>query len=173
MEAAAIATCFVASLGMQPSTDGWTLEFTLSTVPMSYWFYQRNRLQPGDVKLSLTIPSWGLWVVNLLRHDREYHVQWRAKIDVQIEAQQIKYRKLLKWPELPNVEGFPSLVKEIETVLGIQFIPHVDVGARYINLSAGKFDDEKLSGWLAPCADSWGRFMKDSGNALASVRCST
>ena len=101
MQSDVITSQWAAGLGMQPSADGWTIEITLSTVPMSHWFYKRNKLRPEDVKLSLTAPGWGHWVAQLDRHDRLYQVQWRQGNDLRVESEQLRFRKLLKWPAMP------------------------------------------------------------------------
>jgi hypothetical protein len=156
---------WIDSLGMQPTHDGWTIQFQLSTVPMSHWFFKRNKLRPQDVSLTLTAPSWGHWSVDLRRHDGAYLVQWKQGLDIIVEAAELRYRRLTPWPALDGLAGFPALVAAIEAVLGIRFIRHANVGARWIALDARRFDDARLRAWLAPCADTWDRTMRDAPDA--------
>jgi hypothetical protein len=154
---------WIATLDMHPVADDWAIQMTLSTVPMSHWFYKRNKLRPEDVRLELVAPGWGHWRVELERHDRQYLAQWRTAGDFRVVAKQLRYRKLVQWPSLPDIGAFPALVAQIEAALNIQFIRHVNVEARDIPLAPKRFDDQKLCEWLAPCADSWGRTMRDAG----------
>jgi hypothetical protein len=81
-------------LGLNPSNDGWTTKFTISTVPIENWFYSRNKLKPEDLKLELIVPQWGSWIAQLDRHDGLFQVQWRPSNSMCVESQQLKYRKI-------------------------------------------------------------------------------
>lgn len=153
---------FLAQLGARPAQEGWTLQITLSTVPMDYWFYQRNRLQGVDLQLSLVNPAWGNWVVKLERRDEAYFAQWREDDDLRVESEQLRYRKLTPWPRLASPQDFPLWVLQLEKVLGVAFLRHANVGARWTSITEAGFDDAPLRQWLRPCAESWGKFMQDT-----------
>ena len=158
---------WLAKLGLQPHGQTWSIAIKLSTVPMSYWFVSRNKLTPGAVKLTLLAPCHGLSSAQLERHDRTYVVQWNHGVAPVVNADQLKYRKLLRWPALPDLDSFPLLVGQVEAVLGISFIRYADVAARGIRLDRRRIDEQKLRGWLAPCADEWGRYMRDAPSGKA------
>jgi hypothetical protein len=149
-------------LGLNTSNDGWTIKFTISTVPIENWFYSRNKLNPEDLKLELIVPQWGLWNAQFDRHDGLFQVQWRPSNAMYVESQQLKYRKIMQWPQLESLNEFPALVEKIESLLEVEFIRHVDVGARYIDLSQSLEKESKLHKWLSPCADTVGRLMRSA-----------
>ena len=141
--------------GLSASGDDWTIHFTLSNVPTENWFYKRNRLRPEDLKLTLDVPQWGLWRLQLERHDRLFVAQWRPA-GFFVDSQQLRYRKLIQWPTLAELDDFPLIVDRIAAALDVDFLRHVNVGARYIGLENAVSGGSRLSSWLAPCADSLG-----------------
>lgn len=151
---------WIFNLDLKPTSDGWTIAITLSTAPVENWFYKRNKLKPEDLKLTLTIPSRGNWIVELNRHDQLFQVQWRPDNDTRVESQQMKYKRLIKWPALGNLNDFPDVVAEIENVLNVKFIKHANIGARFFDLKELTSTDGKVKAWLNPCADSIGEFMQ-------------
>lgn len=151
---------WLSSLGLNSEESVWTLGFTLSTTEIENWFYRRNKLKPEDVKIELIAPSAGTWVIQLERKDRLYVAQWRKENDFRVESQQMKYRRLVKWPELNSLYDFPKLINPIEDALNIKFIRHVDVGSRMIDLKPHLNTDSKLFYWLKDCSETIGTAMK-------------
>ena len=148
------------SLGLSSDENYWTISFTLSTTKIDNWFYSRNKLKNEDVKIELITPSSGTWVVQLERKDRLYVAQWRKENDFRIESQQIKFRKLVKWPELHAIYDFPELIHAIESALEIKFIKHVNVSAKFVDLEPHINSNSKLFKWLEVCAKIIGTNMK-------------
>jgi hypothetical protein len=150
---------WASSLGIVSEQKDWVIGCTLSTAPIENWFYKRNALKAEDIKLEINVPSYGLWCAELARHDRLFHVQWRPSNDLRIESQQMKYKRLIKWPELTSPHEFPNLVGKIEDVMGIKFIRHVNVGARNINVDSLLTSKSAFHTWLSVCADTIGQGM--------------
>ncbi len=152
------------TIDMAPTNDGWSLSFTLSSAPIENWFYRRNRLRSEDLKLSLTVPQWGLWRAQLERHDDLFCVQWRPDNNFSVESQQLKYRRIIKWPEMKSLESFPILAGELERVLNVKFIPHVNVGYRFVDVGRAFKENSRMRRWLQPCASSFGKNMEQEGS---------
>ena len=149
-------------IGIAPENDAWSVSFTLSTVPIECWFYHRNKLKPDSIKLELTITGDEQWSAKLARNDGLFSVQWRRNGDVRVDSSQLKYSKLTKWPILDSLSDFPSLAARIESLIGISFVRHANVGTngwilpeRLIREAGPKFRE-----WLAPCADTIGAYLK-------------
>lgn len=148
-----------ALFGLGDMPQGSTFSVVLSNEPIEYWFYKRNKLRPESLKLELNIPSWGHWSVQLERHDKLYLAQWRPNDDLRIESQQLRYRKLVKWPRLPSLMDFPQLVGQLEESLEVRFVRHANIGARHVEpeVLAGS---PEMRRWLAPCAERFGWNMR-------------
>ncbi|MDC0008167.1 hypothetical protein OAE12_00495 [bacterium] len=142
-------------LGLAAKQDGWTMELTMSTVPIDNWFFSRNKLKPEDIKIRLIAPSWGRWLVQLERHDQLFLAQWYEDYFT-VDSEQIKYRKLIQWPALEGIYDFPKLIAPIEAALNIEIIKHIDVGARFIDLKPHLNSRSKLYEWLKDCSDTMG-----------------
>jgi len=149
------------TLDLIPKEEGWTIEFTLSCVPMEHWFYKRNQLKPEDVKISLITPQWGAWIVQLDRHDGLYQIQWHSPDSrISIKSQPLKYRKIIKWPTLNGLNDFPNLIHELESILEIKFIRHMNIACRSIKTKKAFEKNSQLRQWLKPCADTLGKNMQ-------------
>jgi hypothetical protein len=148
-------------LGVTSEAEAWSVGFSLSTVPMENWFYKRKALRPEDLKLELTVPSYGLWLAELRRHDNLFLIQWRPNGDFRVESSQLKYKKIIKWPVLNSLYDFPLLVEQIEKALSIKFIRHANIGTNgFVNLDSWVSESSpKIQKWLAPCADSIGTYL--------------
>lgn len=131
----------------------------LSNEPIEYWFYKRNRLRPESLKLDLLIPSIGNWRVDLSRHDNLYQAQWRPGNDLRIDSQQLRYRKLIKWPRLHSLMDFPLWVEQLEHCLDVRFLRHANLGARLLEPSE-LARNPRLQKWLAPVADTFGTNLR-------------
>ena len=170
---------WISELGIKTEAAAWSVGFTLSTVPIDYWFYKRNALKPEDIQLSLIVPSYGLWRAELSRHDGLFVAQWRPNGDFRVDSQQMKYRQLVKWPVLDSLFDFPLLVERIEKALSIQFIRHVNLGTNgYVDLDAWALESgPKIQHWLSPCADTMGTYLNapetDDGSSLGHAMGST
>ncbi|MCD5977961.1 hypothetical protein [Pseudomonas quasicaspiana] len=133
----------------------------LSNEPPEHWFYRRNKLRPESLKLDLNIPADGSWRVDLSRHDNLFNVQWRSDDDLRVESQELRYRKLIKWPRLHSLMEFPLLAEQLEQCLGVHFLRHANVGARLLEPEV-LARNPKIRQWLAPCTDTlgWDRKMQ-------------
>lgn len=127
----------------------------LSNEPPEHWFYKRNMLRPESLRLDLCIPSNGNWWIDLSRHDKQFNIQWRPDDDLRVESQQLRYRKLIKWPRLHSLMDFPLLAEQLEQCLEVRFLRHADLGARLLEPEA-LARNPNIRQWLAPCADTLG-----------------
>lgn len=139
--------------------DDWVIGFRLSTVPIEYWLYKRNSLKDDAIKLDITLNYSGTWVATLERHDDLFKVQWRPNNLLHIESQQLKYRKLVKWPVLEKLNAFPEFVIDLEKVLNINFIRHVDISSRLIQ-NQDLVKNKNIQQWLSVCSDTCGELMQ-------------
>ena len=98
------------------------------------------------------------WHLRIERRDELYQATFRAN-DVDVQSQQLKFRKLIRWPKLTEPEAAPEAVLKLEPLLGISFLKHVNVqGGLVDQMLAPGFDDSALLNWLGPSADSWSCF---------------
>jgi hypothetical protein len=147
--------------GFSSCHDNWLANFTLSTVPIERWRYERSKLKPEDVMIDLLVPGAGDWWVDLFRQDELYSIQWQPNEDLSIESRQIKYRRM-KWPPLESLEDFPAWVAKVESVLAVKLLRHVNVSRRATGERSNDLDywlklgEAPLRQWLAPCADTLG-----------------
>ncbi|WP_175650750.1 hypothetical protein [Pseudomonas sp. Marseille-P9899] len=132
-----------------------TFSFVLSNDPIEHWFYKRNKLRPESLKLELLVPCTGHWRVQLERNDNLYLAQWRPNDDLRIDSEQLRYRKLVKWPRLASLMDFPQLIEQLEKSLDVRFLPHANIGARGVEPET-LASNPHLRRWLAPCAQSFG-----------------
>ncbi len=146
-------------LAIKVPNGSWVIGLRISTVPMDNWFYKRNQLKEDSIKLDLNIPAEGAWVATLERHDKLFQVQWRPGDDLRVESQQMKYRKMIKWPSLGGIYDFPSFVKELERTLNIQFKPHVDLSSRLVDIDK-LVENQLIKNWLAICSNTTGHSGK-------------
>ena len=163
-ESPAAMAAWAEKVGIAPQEEPWSVGFSITTVPIENWFYKRNALRPEDIMLDLTVPSHGLWCADLYRHDKLFRIQWRPNGDLRAESQQMKYKKLIKWPHLGSLDAFPHLIAQIEETLSIKFIRHVNVGTNgWVNLESWVAESGKeILDWLSPCADTIGTYLKST-----------
>ena len=147
-------------LGIETQGDAWSLQITLSTVPMSHWLYQQHLLQPSDLKLELTVTQWGKWIATLSTHNHVLKVQWLPKKHRVVDSIYLKYRQLIQWPTLEVPFDFPSLIADIEKQLDIKFIKHVNIDTRQIDFEQSILKNILLKQWLSPFSISIGQGMK-------------
>jgi hypothetical protein len=159
VEKSEVMSAWASRLGIDAELNDWVISFTLSTAPIENWCYKRNALKPDDLKLEFNVPSYGLWCAELIRHDGLFQVQWRPQNDLRVESPQMKFNRLTKWPALYSLDEFPNLVGQIESLLGVKFMRHANVGARIINLDTLLTDKSSIHVWLSPCADTLGQNM--------------
>lgn len=140
--------------------DPWVVALRLSSVPMDHWFYRRKALQPADLQLEITIPSYGLWCATLRQHDGRFMAQWRPGGHFSVESQQMKYTRLTPWPALASLTDFPALAGALEKALSVRFIRHTNLGAHGLSDDLEHWvagaHSAPLRHWLAPCADTLG-----------------
>lgn len=75
--------------------------------------------------------------------------------DLRIEWEQLRNRKLIKWPRLSSLMDFPLLAGQLEQCLDVRFLRHANFGARLLEPEA-LWCNYKIRQWLAPCADTFG-----------------
>lgn len=98
-----------------PELPAWQIDIAIATRSPIEWTTRRNALQPDDMWLSLTLRSFFPWQVQLKRHDRLFVVDWTDR-GVTIESEQLRYRKIMKWPEIAGPAEFPRLVSELNAL---------------------------------------------------------
>ncbi|WMW80805.1 hypothetical protein RF679_00655 [Undibacterium cyanobacteriorum] len=139
-------------MGLPTRGQTWSLVFCFSTADNDAWLHARDQLRKEDLRLALSIPSYGHWCVDLRRHDGEFVVQWRPYDDLRIESSSRFYRDEFKWPRLESLFDFSQFMSELQACLKIEFI-----GGAHIS-SPSKFDLKpwlaqertKLAQWLGP-----------------------
>ncbi len=131
-----------------PELSAWQIGIVIATRPPIEWTTKRNTLQADDMWLSLTLSSFWQWRVQLKRHDGLFVVDW-ADRGVTVESQQLRYRKIMKWPEIAGPDDFPRLVGELNALFPKPF-------AREALVTILKTDDavkEALADWLSDVCD--------------------
>ena len=122
----------------------------MSTAPVKHWYFSKSRLKPDTANLEAQI-QYDKWSVKLTRNDNLYLVHWSDGKPANVRSEQLKYSVMTRWPPLAAIEEFPRLVKQIESVLGIRFLPYLDLGFPE-GESRGILRTPRLLAWLAPCA---------------------
>jgi len=146
---------WISDKGLETTVEPWSIFFTVTTTNIEHWLYSRNKLQDDHVKLELKLSHDGRWLATLERKDGLYVVQWRPDKYINIEAQQLKYRRMIKWPELCDLESFGQFIKDLENILDIKFEPHLNVGG-HIKIDEKIYNSPDLLTWLEDCIDTVG-----------------
>ncbi|WP_375580434.1 hypothetical protein ABWH96_05195 [Marivirga tractuosa] len=141
-----------------------SIVFTVSTCEIDNWLYSRNKLKAEDVCLTLRVSADDSWLVQLDRHDGLYCVQWRPNNNLQVESQQLKYRRLIPWPPVESPEDFPQLIRKIEQSLGIKFIKHANVSL-FESMEQHLSTESKLVKWLKTGTETVGTNMTSKPKA--------
>jgi hypothetical protein len=142
-----------------PPEDG-NYRIRLSTAPVKQWFFQKSKLPAQTTNIEAKIGP-KMWTVTLTRQDQLFTVIWSSGGTVSVSSDQMKYQRLVRWPALDAVENFPRLVKQVETLLGIQFVPYADITLPY-TVTPETVERPKLQAWLAPCATKVGSYIGKS-----------
>jgi hypothetical protein len=148
--------------GVSPPTDMGHYVVRLSTAPVEHWYFQQSRLKPETTNIEAVIRH-DTWAVKLTRQDRLYFANWNNGKPVTVDSEQMKYNRLTRWPALDKIENFPLLVQQLETVLGIRFIPYANFSFPESE-GRGILANPRLIAWLAPCATEVGCYI-GSGNS--------
>jgi hypothetical protein len=143
--------------GVPPPTDMGHYTLKMSTAPVEHWYFSQSRLKPDTATLEAQI-QYDKWSVKLTRKDSLYWAQWSDGQPVSVNSTQMKYSVMTRWPALAAIEDFPKLVKQLETVLGIRFLPYVDLGFPE-DESRRILTTPRLREWLAPCATQVDRYI--------------
>lgn len=146
--------------GVPPPPEDGNYHIRLSTAPVKQWFFAKSKLPAQTTNIEATI-GHKTWTVKLTRQDQLFIVIWSSGGAVSVNSDQLKYKRMVRWPALDAVEYFPRLVKQIESLLGIQFIPYADVSVPY-TVPRETVEQPKLHEWLAPCATKVGRYISGS-----------
>lgn len=132
--------------------------FTVSTCELDNYLASRSKLKAEDVCLTLRVYADDRWVVQLERHDSLYCVQWSPNSNLQVDSQQLKYRRLIPWPALESPEDFPLLIQKIEESVGVKFIKHIDVSL-FEGMEQHLKTNSKLVKWLETGVETIGTNM--------------
>ena len=148
--------------GVRPPAEDGSYEIKLSTAPVEQWFFKKSSLAPGTTNIEASIRDTS-WTVNLNRQDGLYSVMWSSGGTISVRSDQLKYKRLIRWPAIDAIENFPALVKQIETLLGLKFIPYANVTLPYTETRATLASPDLLA-WLAPCANKVGCYIGGERN---------
>ncbi len=140
-------------VGLPTHDKPWSLVFCLSTTAHESWTTDRDQLRNEDLRLALSIPSYGHWCVDLRRHDGQFVAQWRPYDDLRIESTSTYFRDELKWPRLQSLFEFPQLVLELQKCLNTQFLSNAQLSSnRDFDLNAWlSHYGTQVKQWLQPC----------------------
>jgi len=144
-------------VGLPPPERDDRYTFRLSTAPVEQHYFKKSKLSPQTASIAAEIRH-ETWTVRLTREDRLFMVTWSSSGNVAVNSEQLKYQRMIKWPALPAIEGFPALVKQLEALLSIKFLPEVDAslpGSAPADLLA----TPGLREWLKPCASKVGSYI--------------
>jgi hypothetical protein len=156
----------VNALGITLPKGNWTIILVVSTVPIDRWFYRRNALKGEDLRLEITLGNEGRWKVMLARHDNEFLVTWGRDFQPQVRAEQLKYRRMVKWPHFSALLDLGALIADLERVLNVRFERHFDVftDAGMTSEDMVKHHGQAITQWLTPFAATVGVNGKVLGN---------
>lgn len=132
-----------------PELPAWQISIAVATRPPIEWMTRRNILQPDDMWLSLTLNSLLPWKVKLMRHDGLFVVEWTAR-GIRVESAQLRYRKIIKWPEMSGPADFPLLISELNALFTTSF----STVAQIILPKADHALKQAFSHWLADVCDT-------------------
>jgi len=144
-------------VGIPPPDVDDRYEFRLSTAPVEQHYFKKSKLSPQTTNIAAEIRRQG-WTIKLTREDRLFLVIWSSSGNVTVSSEQLKYQRMVKWPALTAIEGFPALVVQLEALLGIRFLREVDAtlpASASRDLLAGP----DLVEWLKPCATKVGSYI--------------
>ena len=144
---------FLESIGFHITGEPWSIHIQWSTVNPKNWVVSRNSLEPSDLLLTLSIND-RYWNVSLQRRDEVFYVAWRES-GIDVESQQLKFRKLTKWPAINSPCDVTAAIKVLESVLNVNFYPHVNIQGTLIE---SIHNQQLLTEWLGDTASSYGCF---------------
>jgi hypothetical protein len=143
--------------GLPPPDTDDRYSFRLSTAPVEQHYFKRSKLSPQTTSITAEIQHQR-WTVMLTREDRLFMVTWSSSGNVAVNSEQLRYQRMVKWPELAAIEGFPALVKQLEALLSIKFLPEVDAKLP-VSASRDLLAAPRLLEWFRPCASKVGSYI--------------
>ena len=144
---------FLESIGFVINSEPWSIHIQWGTVNPKDWVISRNTLAPADLLLTLSIND-RYWNVSLQRRDEVFNVIWRES-GIDVESQQLKFRKLIKWPAIITPRTVIATIKQLEGILNVKFYPHVNIQGTLIE---GIQNQQLFIEWLGDTASSYGWF---------------
>ena len=143
--------------GLPPPDTDDRYSFHLSTSPVEQHYFKKSKLSPQTTNIVAVIQHQG-WTVTLTREDRLFWVNWSSGGNVAVSSEQLKYQRMVKWPALAAIESFPALVKQLEALLNIKFLPEVDAKLPD-SASRDLLAAPRLLEWFKPCASKVGSYI--------------
>lgn len=144
---------FLESIGFDINAEPWSIHIQWSTVNPKNWVLMRNSLLSSDLLLTLSIND-RYWNVSLQRKDEVFYVQWRES-GLSVDSQQLKFKKIVKWPEITCPSEVIKAIGEIEKVLNVSFYQYVNIQGTLIE----SVRNQKLfTDWLGSTANGYGCF---------------
>lgn len=127
----------------------WEIVVTMGTRPIYDWVSRRNKLQPDDMLLSLSVRSFTPWVAHLKRHDGLFSIDWRPGL-TSVDTEQLRYRRLTPWPAMSEPGDFPALVGALNR---LPFRP-ILAAAQVQIPSPGEATRQAMYDWLSGVCDT-------------------
>ena len=88
------------------------------------------------------------------RKDEVFFIKWRES-GLNIDSQQLKFRKLIKWPTINHPCEIISVISEIERILNVSFFKHANIQGNLVERIHNK---ALLIEWLGSTARDYGCF---------------
>lgn len=127
----------------------WGFQIFFSTAPLTDWMTRKSHVKDTELWLGLGVSRLLGWKVKLHPKNKIYNIEWEAS-GIRVESDQMRFKKLTKWPALTELDQFPLLVSELEKLLAVQFQRDVQLHAASL-----KSDDlAVLKTWLGDLATS-------------------
>jgi hypothetical protein len=127
----------------------WGFKVEISTVPPWDWTVRRSHVGENEYWLGASISRILGWRVGFFPRNELFKVDWQAE-GMSVTSQQLRFRKLMKWPQMGTLDEFPKIVAELQSLLSLKF--HQEITVRALSL---KVDDlESIRIWLQDICQS-------------------
>lgn len=134
---------FLEAVGVKLSKAPWSIHIEWSTTEPKNWVLARNSLLPEDLLLTLSLNDRS-WELTLNRRDELFHIRW-GTYGFEATSQQLKYRRLIHWPELDSPEDIVGAIDALEKLLDVRFVKYVNLQGKLCNSIK---NPELFSKWL-------------------------
>lgn len=129
--------------------SAWEIVVRMGTRSVYDWVSRRNQLQPDDMMLTLSVPSFAPWFARLTRHDTLFSIAWRHGA-THIDAEQLRFRRLTPWPNLVELDAFPALVSALNDLA----LRPIIADAQVLILSPSETTKTAIRSWLSGVCDN-------------------